>query len=174
LISGRIDAAQATLSPVKALWGLVAEPKAGTYTLRMVTSQGTVEYPFEAQRLEHGDGTEFFGFTVAHPGTLHQLSIVKNGRTLMSRSAQPLGPSTQTASKPEVQVQQARGQLNLTWDSMRYPYLTVTHQGDQRMTLGQDLRGGTASVSAAGLPAGGALEFSLSDGLNSVRVSQPR
>ncbi len=170
LISGRIGAGQVTLSPIKALWGFVGEPKAGPYTLRMLTSQGMVDYPFEAQQLEHGDGAEFFGFKVAHPGHISQLSILKNGVTLMSRSAK----STQGVSLPAVQVLPANGQLNLTWDGARYPYLTVTHQGDRRMTLAQDLQGGTANVSAAGLPAGGSFEFSLSDGLNSVRLNQPR
>jgi hypothetical protein len=73
-----------------------------------------------------------------------------------------------------VQVTEKNGTLQLSWDAARYPYLTVTHVGTQRSTLAQDLQGGSASLPMANVPAGGSFEFSLSDGLNTLRVPLAR
>nr|MBA3624239.1 hypothetical protein [Methylibium sp.] len=73
-----------------------------------------------------------------------------------------------------VQVSEQAGVLRLTWDHVKYPYLTVTHVGAKRSTLAQDLEGGDASLSLAGVPVKGSFEFSLSDGLNTLRVMHNR
>ena len=81
----------------------------------------------------------------------------------------------QAVSAPRVQVQESGGAQTLTWDAARHPYLTVTWVGtEQRRTLAQDLRGGSATLSSADLPTGGSFELGLSDGLNAVRVSHTR
>lgn len=79
-------------------------------------------------------------------------------------------------SKPQVQATEQSGALRLSWDASTHRYLTVSHVGGgaKRTTLAQDLDGGSASLPLEGLPAGGHLEFSLSDGLNSVRVTHSR
>ena len=47
-------------------------------------------------------------------------------------------------------------------------------QGRKRVTLAQDLRGGSATLATGELPAGGTFEVILSDGLNSTRQSVRR
>ncbi len=64
--------------------------------------------------------------------------------------------------------------LQLSWDATRYPYLTVTHAGARRSTLAQDLQGGIALLPLTNVPTGGSFEFSLSDGLNTLRVPLTR
>ena len=78
------------------------------------------------------------------------------------------------SAKPQVQVTEQGGGLQLSWNAGTHPYLTVTHVGERRTTLAQDLESGGASLPLAGLPAGGHFEFSLSDGVNSVRVVHQR
>jgi len=74
------------------------------------------------------------------------------------------------------QVREAAGQAIITWDARADAFATVTWVGPngQRLTLAQDLRGGSAQLSTAELPAGGSFEVILSDGLNSTRRSVRR
>ena len=62
------------------------------------------------------------------------------------------------------------GVLTLRWDPAAHPYLTVTHVGAARTVIAMDLQGGSATLPTASLPGGGQFEFSLSDGLNALRV----
>jgi len=185
LVSGQIEAGRAELTPLKSLFGEPRLPQAGPYLLRIVTAQGVVEYPFATRQLDHVVAAQHFGFTIPHPGQVFSMVIVKDGQTLMqtqARAATAASASTTTTTQTEraasagaqLQVNEQAGVLRLNWDHARYPYLTVTHLGAQRSTLAQDLQGGSASLPVAALPAGGAYEFSLSDGLNSVRVTRSR
>ena len=81
-----------------------------------------------------------------------------------------------TAREVPLQLKEASGQLNVTWDARTSPFATVTWVSatGQRMTLAQDLRGGSAQVGTSQLPAGGSFEVILSDGLNSTRQSLRR
>ena len=194
LISGQIAAGKAQLKPIKSF---VGEPKLlpdGPYTLRIVTAnQGTLEYRFTSKELDHDSTQQHFGFSIPHPGEIVSMSIVKDGALMMQTAAKinaaaPAGTTaadkttgsgiakTQTAAsaKPQVQVTEQNGMLRLTWDHATYPYLTVTHVGAQRANLAQDLEGGSATLPMGKLPAGGNYEFSLSDGINAVRVTTPR
>ncbi len=177
LVGGQIGNGQATLRPLKAMYGKARPPRSGPYTLRIVTAQGSVEYPFVTQSLDHDLKSEHFGFTVPHPGTVLSITIVKGTATLMQTVAKPANVTQSEralAVKPLIQMSEQLGVLQLNWDAVQHPYLTVTWAGDKRSTLAQDLQGGSASLSLRDLPAGGSFEFSLSDGLNSVRVQRSR
>ncbi len=181
LVSGQIAAGKAEFMPVKSLFGEPRLPQRGPYNLRIVTAAGVVEYPFATRELDHIASAQHFGFTIPHPGSIYSMSIVKDGQTLtqsQARSATAASATTQTeraaSAGMQLQVSEQGGVLRLNWDHARYPYLTVTHLGAQRSTLAQDLQGGNASLPVASLPAGGSYEFSLSDGLNTVRVSRNR
>ncbi len=188
LISGQIAAGKAQLKPIKSFYG---EPKLlpdGPYTLRIVTAaQGTLEYRFASKVLDHDSTQQHFGFSIPHPGEILSMSIVKDGAVMMQtatkvnattadKTANSGTAKTQTAAsaKPQVQINEQGGMLRLTWDHVTYPYLTVTHVGAQRSNLAQDLEGGSATLPMGQLPAGGSYEFSLSDGINAVRVTTPR
>ncbi len=181
LISGQIDAGKLELRPLKTMLGEVKPSQEGPYTLRITTAQGTKEYKFDTSQIDHMPEIQRFGFTIPHPGAIASMSIVKGSATLMQSDAKTSGATadntkqTAASEKPNVQVTEQSGVMKLTWDHARYPYLTVTYQnGAQRSTLAQDLEGGAASLPTTGMPAGGSFEFSLSDGLNSTRVTQSR
>jgi Peptidase M66 len=190
LISGQIAAGKAQLQPIKSFYG---EPKLlpdGPYTLRIVTAtQGTLEYRFASKVLDHDSTQQHFGFSIPYPGEILSMSIVKDGAVMMQTAAKASTAATaadktassgvaktQTAAnaKPQVQITEQGGMLRLVWDHVTYPYLTVTHVGAQRSNLAQDLEGGSATLPISQLPPGGSYEFSLSDGINAVRVTNLR
>lgn len=176
LVSGQINGTRATLRPVKTLFGQGRVPQAGPYMLRIVTLQGTREIPFQAQQLDHAADTQQFSFTLPNPGPITSLSILRNGVTLTASEVklspqQPVkGGTVTTNMRPQVDLVEHGDELTLRWDASQYAYLTVTHVGEHRSTLAQDLKGGSAVLPTAGLPAGGRFELSLSDGLNAARV----
>ena len=179
LVSGQVASGKVELTPLKSLYGEARLPGSGPYLLRIVTAQGTVEYPFATKQIDH-IASQRFGFTIPHPGTIFSMAILKDGQTLLQSEAKAAATSTSQATehaastKPQVQATEKNGVLQLTWDATLYPYLTVTHVGTQRSTLAQDLQGGSASLPMANVPAGGSFEFSLSDGLNTLRVPLAR
>jgi hypothetical protein len=183
LVSGRIESGRAELAPMKSLTGEAELPQPGPYVLRITSAHGVVDLPFAAQQLDHGTDAEHFAFTLPHPGTLYSVTVLRNGQPLMATQSSALArPSASKQSAqgaaasgaPAVDMQEQGGTLRVTWDHARYPYLTVTHVGAARATLAQDLQGGSGSVPLGALPAGGQFEFSLSDGLNTVRVTRAR
>jgi Peptidase M66 len=179
LVSGQIESSgKVALTPLKSLFGEARLPQDGPYTLRIVTASGTTEYRFATKQIDHVATSQRFGFTIPHPGAIYSIAIVKDGAALLQSQAKPAGTaqaqSAAASAKPQVQATEQGGMLRLSWDHLKYPYLTVTHLGAQRTTLAQDLEGGTAALPVAALPAGGSFEFSLSDGMNSVRVNRNR
>ena len=179
LVSGQIESGKVGLTPLKSLYGEARLPSSGPYLLRIVTAQGTVEYPFATRQIDH-IASQRFGFTIPHPGTIFSMAILKDGQALLQSEAKATATSASQATeraastKPQVQVTEKNGTLQLSWDATRYPYLTVTHVGTQRSTLAQDLQGGGASLPLTNVPAEGSFEFSLSDGLNTLRVPLAR
>ena len=95
--------------------------------------------------------------------------MVRDGKVLLSTQAR--AQRLQAGDAVATQVQEAAGTLRLTWDATRHAFLTVTWvgTGGERRTLAQDLRGGSATLPTADLPAGGSFELIRSDGLNAVR-----
>jgi hypothetical protein len=178
LISGQVEAGKLELMPLKSLQGEARLPQDGPYTLRILTAQGTVEYRFALKQTDHESPSQRFGFTIPNPGTILGITIVKDGATLVQRAGNAARPNktaqAAASDKPQVQFSEQGGQLRLSWDHAKHPYLTVIHVGAQRTTLAQDLESGSASLPLNGLPAGGAFEFSLSDGLNTARVTLNR
>jgi hypothetical protein len=181
LVSGKVESEKAELSPTKSLLGTAEPPKDGPYTLRVVTAQGTLEYRFEVQKLDHEALAQHFAFTIPHPGLIGSMTVVKGATSLVQTQTKPasMARALNVASdKPQVQQNEKNGVLSLTWDHTKYPYLSVTHVAPAptatRSTLAQDLSGGTASLPLKGLSDAGAFEFSLSDGLNTARLVQAR
>ena len=179
LISGEIGAASAELNPVKSLVGTAELPAAGPFTLRIVTATGSIDYPFAPRVLDHNATLQHFGFTIPNPGVIQSITILQNGKTLLNTQAKAASgierAQSATTTQVQVQVQEVGGSVRLSWDAARHPYLTVTWTGSgQRRTLAQDLRGGSATLSTAELPAGGSFELELSDGLNPVRLTHNR
>lgn len=186
LVSGKIEGGRAQLMPMKSLIGEAELPQAGPYVLRITSANGVTEVPFTPQQLDHATDAVHFAFTLPHPGAIYSVTILRDGQPLMQTQSSATGraPATSQGSQgvdtvramaaSGVQAVEQNGVLRLTWDHTRYPYLTVTHVGASRATLAQDLQGGNASLPLGALPAGGSFEFSLSDGLNSVRVTRAR
>jgi hypothetical protein len=178
LVSGEVESGKVALKPLKAFFGEPRLPQDGLYTLRVVSATGTAEYRFALKQTDHIATATRFSFAIPHPGVISSLSIVKDGATLMQNVAQPAGMARALSAasvKPQVQATEQGGLLRVSWDHTKYPYLTVTHVGtQQRVTLAQDLEGGSAALPTAALLAGGSFEFSLSDGMNSVRVNRVR
>ncbi|NHZ88860.1 hypothetical protein F2P45_07455 [Massilia sp. CCM 8733] len=177
LISGQISGDKASLSPLKSFVGRASLPARGEYTLRIVTGKGTLEYPFATLVVDHADQATAhnFSFAIPNPGPIVGISVLKGMAKLMQASARPVPENNVQGQAAVVQVREQAGTVQLNWDRASYPYLTVTVVNDAgRSTLAQDLQGGSAVLSLGPLPAGGAFELSLSDGVNSVLVKQPR
>ncbi len=182
LVSGEIGAAGTTLNPVKSFVGRVATAGSGTYVLRVVTAVGTTDYSFTPLQLDHDAKTQHFGLVIPNTGPVVSVTVLLQGKTLTQARAASAGSgdkatvqSTARESVP-LQLKEAAGQLSLTWDvrSSAFATLTWVSAAGQRMTLAQDLRGGSAHISTAELPSGGTFEVILSDGLNSTRQSVRR
>ncbi len=178
LISGEIGKAGVELNPVKSLVGKADLPTAGSYTLRIVSANGTVDYPFAPRQLDHASSVQHFGFTIPNPGVIQSVTVVQNDKTLLNAQAKATNASGREraqAAVSQAQVQEANGNVKLSWNASEHPFATVTWVGEgQRRNLAQDLRSGTATLSTADLPAGGSFEVILSDGLNATRLSHSR
>ncbi|HEX8611223.1 MAG TPA: M66 family metalloprotease [Telluria sp.] len=177
LISGQISGDKATLSPLKSFVGRASVPAKGEYTLRIVTAKGALDYPFAPLVVDHADEVKSrnFSFAIPNPGPIVSISLVKGTASLMQSNALPVPEGSVQGAAAAVQVREQGGNVQLNWNHARYPYLTVTLVGEsKRSTLAQDLQGGSAVLSLGPLPAGGAFEMSLSDGINSVLVKQER
>ena len=182
LVSGEIGAAGTTLNPVKSFVGRAATAASGTYVLRVVTAAGTTDYPFTPLQLDHDAKTQHFGLVIPNTGPVVSVAVLLQGKTLTQARAASAGSgdkaTVQSAGREAVplQLKEAAGQLYVTWDVRTSPYVTITWVSatGQRMTLAQDLRGGTAQVATGELPTGGSFEVIQSDGLNSTRQSLRR
>jgi hypothetical protein len=171
VVSGEIDAQGLQLSPLKASVGTPRWPAGGPYLLRIVTQSGAViEQHFDSREVDHQADRQRFGFTIAHPGAIERIQILRDGRVVQQRAARVRPLSAAGAVAPTVQTSEQGGALVVRWDATRHPYLTVTHVASARTVIALDLQGGTATLPTAALPAGGQFEFGLSDGLNAERV----
>jgi hypothetical protein len=183
LIGGRIRGEAITLRPPKSFQGMEHAPAPGPYRLRLIGTDATIsEHAFAALLVDHDAQTLSFAFSVPHPGALQALEIWHGEQLLLRQeSARNAAKSAQAAdtlrsksgstgqTPPGWQVTERQGQLTITWDASAWPYLMVTHVGNQRTTLAVDAGGGALSLSLKDLPEGGKFEFSSSDGLNSQR-----
>ena len=173
LVSGEIRNGVLRLNPLKVGIGLPRLPATGPYLLRITTRSGAViEQRFDSREIDHQPELQRFGFTLAHPGPIERVEVLRDGRVLAQRASRERALSAGTASSAPatVQASEQRSVLTLHWDAAQHPYLTVTHVGSSRTVLAMDLQGGAATLPTAALPAGGHFELSLSDGLNSQRI----
>jgi hypothetical protein len=171
VVSGEVDAQGLHLNPIKATVGTPRTPDAGPYLLRITTQAGTViEQRFASRELDHQSDRQRFGFTIAHPGTIERIEVLRDGRLMHQRAARARPLAATAAAAPTVQVSEQAGALTVHWDATRHPYLTVTHVAPARTVIALDVQGGSATLPTAALPAGGHFEFGLSDGLNVERV----
>ncbi|MBO1438351.1 hypothetical protein [Meiothermus sp. CFH 77666] len=177
LISGRIRNGTVSLNPLMKMLAVPEPPRPGAYRLRLDTAGGLVDVSFQTEQVEapHGPGQppeaswseEHFSFSLPDPGPIRGLEIAQAGSPLFQRAVEPRLHS-QHAS--EVGLLEQNGKITLSWVSSAYPYASVAHLGSQRTTLGLWLTGGEATLSTAGLEAGGRLEVTLSDGFNTQRL----
>ena len=178
LVSGEIGAAGTTLNPVKSFVGHTATAGAGTHVLRVVTATSTTDYAFTPLQLDHDAKTTHFSLSIPNTGAVQSITVLQQGRTLVQRTSGSDRMTVQSAGREAAppSVKEAGGQAVVTWDSRTTSYATLTWVGPngQRVTLAQDLRGGSAQVATGELPAGGSFEVILSDGLNSTRQSVRR
>jgi hypothetical protein len=174
VVSGEVDARGVRLNPIKTTVGTPRAPEEGPYLLRITTQSGAViEQPFASRELDHMADRQRFGFTIAHPGAIERIEILRDGRVVQQRAARarPLaGAAAAAPAVPTVQASEQAGALTVRWDATRHPYLTVTHVAPMRTVIALDVQGGTATLPTVALPAGGQFEFGLSDGLNAERV----
>ena len=177
MVSGRIDNGVLELQPLRPLHGTPRPPDAtGTYLLRITTKAGAVlDVRFAAKEIDHLPQQQRFGFSMPHPGPIAKLEVLQDGRVLhtneVRKRAQAAGSEN---AAPALQSSESAGQLRVTWDAARYPFLSVTHVGAKRSALALDLQGGSATLQVGALPPGGRFEFGLSDGLNGERVVRER
>lgn len=175
LVSGQISGEQAKLFPLKSYLGRARRSPTGEYTLRIVTAQATLEYPFSTLEIDHAENLTWknFSLTIPDPGPIVSVSVSKGKSTLLAAAALPQAPTI--TGNATVQVAELNGKLALHWDQLRYPYLTVTVVTDtERITLAQDLKNGSAILPLDAALSGASFEFSLSDGINSTLVSNAR
>jgi len=173
VVSGEVDAQGLRLNPVKLAVGTPRTPDAGPYLLRITTQAGTVvEQSFASREIDHQSDLQRFGFTIAHPGPIERIEILRDGRVVQQRTARSraLAAAATAAASPTVQASEQGGLLSVRWDAARHPFLTVTHLGAIRTVIALDMQGGVATLPTSALPAGGQFEFGLSDGLNAERV----
>ncbi|NHZ80135.1 hypothetical protein F2P44_12725 [Massilia sp. CCM 8695] len=176
LVSGQISGDKATLSPLKSFTGRARLQAKGEYTLHIVTAKGALDYPFSTLAVDHPEDMKSLNFSLSipHPGPIVSISVVKGKANLMQSTARAI-PEGSVQRAAAVQVREQAGKVQLGWDHASYPYLTVTLVTDgKRTTLAQDLQHGSAVLSLDALPAGGAFELSLSDGVNTTLVRQER
>lgn len=184
-VSGVIKPQGVQLAPVQQRRGRAVVSVAGEYVLRLRTSAGPViDVPFDATEVDHADESErHFFVQVPNPGDLARVSVLRAGFELMqlagsapgTATAQGRSQSATPVAAPEVQWRETGGQMDFAWDATSWPWVTVTHvAGDTRTVLAIDRTGGSARVATTALPAGGVLEFSLSDGLRSRLVESAR
>jgi len=178
LVSGEIGASATTLNPVKSFVGRPDAAASGAYVLRVVTAAGSTDYPFAPLQLDHDLESRHFSLAIPNTGAVQSLTVLHQGRTLVQRAAAAGERATVQSVHEAVppQIREAAGQAVVTWDARADAFATVTWVGPngQRLTLAQDLRGGSAQLSTVELPAGGSFEVILSDGLNSTRRSVRR
>jgi hypothetical protein len=162
--------------------GMRGAPSAagGDYTLRITTRDGrTIEQSFDAELVDHAMPPERqFAFTVVDPGPLARLEIARAGNAIPLRAssmatAQRAG-ETATRGPLTVDWSERGGVLELRWNAVAAPYLSVTHVGAERRALAVNHRSGQASIAVDHLPAGGKFEFALSDGLNAQLIHVDR
>jgi IPT/TIG domain len=178
-ISGVIDGSGVRLAPVRAVKGRASSAPSGRNVLRISTRGGEIiERPFEAAEVDHAEGENHFLVSIPDPGEITGIEVLRDGRQLPVATAQvprPLRAAGAVVSGPWAGAKLNNGKLFVTWNTQATAYATVTLLvNGTRHTLALNADGGLIVVPVSGLPEGGTLEVSLSDGLNARVVTMAR
>lgn len=176
LIGGKIRGSLVTLEPILRLQAAPSSPEAGPYRLRLQTSSGPREIPFDTYKVAspHGPGVapgagdpeEHFSLLLPDPGDLQLLEVLRGGSPILRRD---LSLTRMSTDDPAIRLSELGGSLTLTWVPSVFPYASVAHLGQGRTTLAFSLTGGEARLPTQGLPPSGRWEVALSDGFNTRR-----
>jgi trimeric autotransporter adhesin len=180
LISGYVTKGSGQLAPVRAVRGGAGTALAaggGSHLLRLVTRSGTVlEHPFEPLEVDHLPGERHVRVQVPSPGPLASVQVVSPRGAVLAA----IGPAERLralaeASPPDAvpgpwaAVQRHGDGWRLSWNAAAAPWASVALRvRGLRQVLAVDATGGQLEVPGAalqGLPTGGVIEVSLSDGL---------
>jgi hypothetical protein len=155
-------------------------PSTGELALVLKSASGARTVSFAATQVpDLPAGYRHFAFTVPATEELASAEVqTSRGQSARRASVHSLAfraTAIHTAAQNgSLVVREAGGVLHLEWDAETHPYVSVVHEGSIRTTLGLNLRGGSADLSLAGLPADGRFVIHYSDGLNAVVHSIPR
>ena len=169
---------QVHLAPLVRVSCAARPPKPGALNLVLRTSSAARTIPFGAAQVpDLPAGYRHFSFTVPAGEELTHADVQVPGapRTLIApgfhRTRSLAARATAVgaaAANGTLVIRETAGLLHLQWDALAHPYVNVLHEGSTRTTLALHLKGGSADLSLAGLPAGGRFVVHYSDGLNTV------
>jgi hypothetical protein len=172
LVHGHIEpSGEVVFQPVQRVNAVPSPPAAaaGGWRVRLETPLGPIEV--EPRLAQVADtGAVRFSAVVPSAGAPTLVSLFEGSRELGR-----LRRETRPAARFVPRVSAAEGGWLVEWDADATPALAVAHVGTRRTTLALSLRGGRAFVPSAGLPTGGELELSASDGVSaqSHRIERP-
>jgi hypothetical protein len=201
-VSGFVTRGSGQIAPVRAVRGAVASVPGGSHRLRLTTLDGTVvEHAFEPLEIDHLPGEWHVRVQLPSPGPLAGVEVVSPRGAVLAA----IGPGERVRALgaggaaregdfgggvagatgaeplpgPWAAAERHAGGWRLTWNASATPWASVAVRvGGQRRVLAVDATGGALDVPPAaleGLPAGGVIEVSLSDGLDArvVELARP-
>ncbi len=182
VVSGVIDDAGVRLAPVYAMRAAAPAPTAaaGVHSLRLATRAGAVmDVPFDTYEVDHANGEQHFFVRVPSPGTLDSITVHHGGQALPMVASDRVWATkavTRAAAQDAAVAASVRGgDMQITWNRDAVSFVTVAWvAGAERRTLAMNAQTGHVSVPLTSLPPGGAIEVSLSDGINARTVTLPR
>ena len=163
LVHGHLEAAGTVVfQPVQRVRAAASEPAdpGQRWRVRVESAAGAVEVVPRVAEVADTGGLRFSAVVPASVGAPSAIALVE-GTRVRGRLARAALPPPRFAPR----VTAVEGGVWVEWDALAAPVLAVTHVGDRRTVLGLGLRGGRAVLPTAGLPPGGALELSASDGV---------
>jgi hypothetical protein len=178
LVSGAIGLAGSRIDSVQAARGVPRVPPGGEFVLRLNTLAGErFDVPFDATAVDHASPPErHFQVRVPDPGPLRSIEVLRGDVPVVVRGGPASGTATKSGAGALVSADESGGVLTLSWDAARHPTATVVHvaAGGARTGLALRVQGGGVALRTDALPAGGAFEIALSDGLNTERTTLAR
>ena len=171
LITGRILRGVVDFEPAFELAGDAAEPEPGRFRLACLDARGRslAQFPFTAPALGEDRTNRRFAFQVPMTETLrhrlHGFQVLDRGRPLKLVQTWNRQPAGGAPPQAEAWVDPGTGELQLAWDTQRYPGALV-RDADSGATLG------ILDGSHRTCPGRGAreLEVRLSDGVRTTVV----
>ncbi len=182
LISGDLSGGKFDLSPVQFLGsGYTANAEEGDYQLKIVSNDGkTTLHRFTPLQLDHAGSMHVSVVLPAIAGIV-SIDVLKQGQLLPKAgmlNTAAATPKATTALKLSADAAPVTAQalttdltassLRVRWNHLQQPWLSVIHiaANGKRTALTLSATGGDQRLSLQQLPAGGSLQISLSDGLN--------